>query len=68
MRNQKSIKLRQGSAALEYIVVSVFGLLFALGAIGIISRTAEEKMRTLEDKLGIKLDFQSLNPFSDDSH
>ena len=51
-----------GGAALEYIIVSVFGLILALGAMGLVSKAAQEKLQGLEGKLGVKFDLQSLNP------
>jgi formate hydrogenlyase subunit 3/multisubunit Na+/H+ antiporter MnhD subunit len=51
-----------GGVALEYIVVSIFGLLLALGAIAIVGKATQEKMAVIEQKLGIDLDLKSLNP------
>ena len=56
-------KGEQGGAALEYIVVSVFGLLLSIAAIAFVGQAAEEKLRTLEEKLGVDFDFETLNPF-----
>lgn len=51
-----------GGVALEYIVVSIFGLLLAIGAIAIVGKATKEKMATIEQKLGIDLELDSLNP------
>ncbi|MBC7532948.1 MAG: hypothetical protein H7318_15345 [Oligoflexus sp.] len=52
-----------GGVALEYIVVSIFGLLLAIGAIAIVGKATKEKMATIEQKLGIDLGLDALNPF-----
>lgn len=52
-----------GGAALEYIIVSVFGLLLAIAAIGFVAQTAKQKMATVEQKLGVSFDLDALNPF-----
>ncbi len=52
-----------GGAALEYIVVSIFGLFLAVAAIAFVSQAAKQKMATVEEKLGIQFDLSSLNPF-----
>lgn len=51
-----------GGVALEYIVVSIFGLLLAIGAIAIVGKATKEKMATIEQKLGIDLGLDALNP------
>ncbi|MBC7661429.1 MAG: hypothetical protein H7249_17170 [Chitinophagaceae bacterium] len=51
-----------GGVALEYIVVSIFGLLLAVGAIAIVGKAAKEKLSTIEQKLGIDLGLDALNP------
>ncbi|MFY7929089.1 MAG: hypothetical protein ACOVS5_09465 [Oligoflexus sp.] len=52
-----------GGAALEYIIVSIFGLLLAVAAIAFVGQAAKEKLKGLEDKLGIQFDTEALNPF-----
>jgi hypothetical protein len=52
-----------GGAALEYIIVSIFGLLLAVAAIAFVGQAAKEKLKGLEDKLGIEFDADALNPF-----
>ena len=53
-----------GGAALEYIIVSIFGLILAIGAMGLVSKAAQEKLQGLEEKLGVKFDLQALNPLN----
>ncbi len=53
-----------GGAALEYIVVSVFGLLLAVAAIAIVGQATREKLASIEQKLGIQLNLDELNPFN----
>ncbi|MES2746330.1 MAG: hypothetical protein V4655_12940 [Bdellovibrionota bacterium] len=52
-----------GGVALEYIVVSIFGLLLAVAAIAIVGKATQEKMSNIEAQLGIDLGLESLNPF-----
>lgn len=52
-----------GGAALEYIVVSVFGLLVAVASIAIVGQATREKLASIEQKLGVQLNLDELNPF-----
>ncbi len=52
-----------GGVALEYIVVSIFGLLLAVAAIAIVGKATREKLSGIEQKLGIDLGLDALNPF-----
>ena len=52
-----------GGAAVEYIIVSVFGLVIAIGAITLVGKAAQAKLNELEERLGLKLDADLLNPF-----
>lgn len=54
-----------GGVALEYIVVSIFGLLLAVAAVAIVGKATQEKMATIEQRLGIDLGLEALNPFQD---
>lgn len=63
--NYQLIKDERGSAALEYIVVSVFGLILSIAAITFISQSIDEKFANLEESTGIKFDASSLNPFNE---
>lgn len=53
-------KKTQGSAALEYLVVTLFGVAIAFTAIGLARDVIEEKIETLSDELGIVIE----SPFS----
>jgi hypothetical protein len=52
-----------GGAALEYIVVSVFGLLLAIASIAFVGNAAKQKLAAIEQQLGIELNLDELNPF-----
>jgi len=52
-----------GGAALEYIVVSVFGLLLAIASITFVGNAAKQKLGAIEQQLGIELNLDELNPF-----
>jgi hypothetical protein len=52
-----------GGAALEYIVVSVFGLLLAIASIAFVGNAAKQKLGAIEQQLGIELNLDELNPF-----
>lgn len=52
-----------GGAALEYIVVSVFGLLLAIASITFVGSAAKQKLAAIEQQLGIELNLEELNPF-----
>lgn len=54
-----------GGAAFEYILVSIFGLLVSVAAIGFLSGAMEAKLSQLESQLGISFDFSEINPFQD---
>ncbi|MCX6130252.1 MAG: hypothetical protein NTX25_14465 [Proteobacteria bacterium] len=53
-----------GGAALEYIVVSVFGLLLAIASIAFVGQAAKQKLAQIEQQLGIELKLDELNPFN----
>jgi len=52
-----------GGAALEYVVVSVFGLLLAIASIAFVGNAAKQKLAKIEEQLGIELKLDELNPF-----
>ena len=54
-----------GGVAMEYVLVSVFGLLAAIAAITFISQAVEAKFATVEQELGVDFDLDSMNPFSE---
>ena len=47
---------QEGGAAVEYIVVSIFGLLLAFAAIGMVAKTVKAKLQKFEEKVGIEWD------------
>lgn len=46
----------RGGAAIEYIIVSTFALLLAIAGVTFVGKTIKEKMKSMEDKLGISMD------------
>ena len=52
-----------GSAAIEYIIVTVFGLLLSLATIAFVAKLAKQKISKLEDQLGLEFDFEAFNLF-----
>ena len=56
-------KRELGGAALEYAIVSVFGLILSVGAIGFLTTAMEDKFSQMEEAVGIEFDINSLNPF-----
>ncbi|NRA64985.1 MAG: hypothetical protein HRU19_10925 [Pseudobacteriovorax sp.] len=53
-----------GAVAIEYVLVSIFGLLAAIAAITFVTQAIETKFSSIEEELGIEFDTDSLNPFS----
>ena len=51
-----------GGAALEYIVVSVFGLLLAIASIAFVGNAAKQKLGVIEQQLGIELNSGRAEP------
>ncbi len=51
-----------GGAAIEYVIVSIFGLVLAVGSITLVGRAVQDKVQIMEEKLGIKLNLDELNP------
>lgn len=54
-----------GGVAMEYVLVSVFGLLAAIAAITFISQAVESKFAAVEQELGVDFDLEAMNPFSE---
>ncbi len=54
-----------GGVALEYIVVSIFGLLLAVGAIAIVGKATKTKLAAIQEKLGIDLGLDALDPLGE---
>ena len=53
----------RGGAAIEYIIVSTFAMLMAVGAIAFVSKTLKSKMSKLEEKLGVTFDGDAIDMF-----
>lgn len=53
-----------GGVALEYIIVSVFGLLLAIASISFVGQAAKQKLAQIEQQLGIELKLEDINPFN----
>ena len=58
--------LEKGAAALEYVLVTMFGLAFSIAAIAFVADTMGKKFKHLEESLGVEFDISSLNPFAED--
>ena len=55
---------QSGGAALEYIIVSIFGLVLSLGAMSFLTKVAKQKLSSIESALGIEIDLDSFMPGS----
>ena len=53
----------RGGAAIEYIIVSTFAMLMAIGAIVFVSKAVKTRIAKLEEKLGVTFDSDSLDIF-----
>ena len=53
----------RGGAAIEYIIVSTFAMLMAVGGVVFVSKALKTKMSKLEEKLGITFDGDALDLF-----
>ena len=53
----------RGGAAIEYIIVSTFALLMAVGAVVFVSRAVHAKMAKIEEKLGVTFESDALDLF-----
>jgi len=58
-------KADRGGAAVEYIMVSVFGLLLAVAAIAFVRQAVQGRVAALEERLGISMDDSGLQVFGD---
>lgn len=52
---------QEGGAAVEYVIVSTFATLLAVAAIAFVGSVVKDKVKTMEQKLGIQFDEDSLN-------
>lgn len=50
-----------GGAALEYIIVSIFGLLLTAASVSLVGRAIKEKLAAYEQELGIELNLPLLD-------
>jgi hypothetical protein len=64
IRKQKN----RGGAALEYVVISLFGITLTLGGISIVSNIYKEKLDKLSEKFGLEIssDFLDVTDFARD--
>jgi hypothetical protein len=52
-----------GSAALEYLLVTIFSTVVGLTLLGVSSSIVREKLEAAQDEIGIDMDDISFNPF-----
>lgn len=55
-----------GGAALEYVIVTIFGLVLSLAAISFVSDSMKTKFDRLSKATGVDFDMSSLNLFNSD--
>lgn len=55
----------RGGAAVEYILVSVFGLLLAVAAIAFVRQALQSRVAAIEERLGITMDDSGLQVFGE---
>lgn len=53
-----------GGAAIEYIIVSLFALVFAVGAVTFVAEAMEEKLAALGSELGLEFRLDTDDLFS----
>lgn len=56
---------QKGGAAVEYIMISVFGLLLAVAAIAFVRQAVQGRIAGIEERLGISMDDSGLAIFGD---
>ncbi len=54
-------KPESGAAALEYIIISVFGLILTAASISLVGRVVNEKLADYEEELGIELSIPTID-------
>lgn len=54
---------QHGGAALEYILVSIFGLILSLTTLSFVKSAIEEQLNKVESELGIELELNKLDIF-----
>lgn len=45
-----------GGAAIEYVIVSIFGLVLAMAGVAIVAKTVKTKLKQFEEKVGVPID------------
>ena len=63
--NHKKRRRTAGSAALEYVLVSTFGLLAAVAAIGFVGKMFKDRLEKMSEKLGIEATELDLDIFDE---
>lgn len=63
MRNPLKVfkKGQAGGAAVEYVIVSIFGLVLAIAGIAIVTKTVKAKLGQFEEKMGIPIEDEALD-------
>lgn len=65
LKNHKNTRHKIGSAALEYVLVSTFGLLAAVAAIGFVGKMFKDRLEKMSEKLGIETTEFDLDIFNE---
>lgn len=63
----KNSGIERGGAALEYILVSIFGLLLSIATITFVTDAIQKKLDTIQDRVGVEFDTASINPFKSEN-
>lgn len=67
MVNKMGIKVKYpnnyGGAALEYVVTSVFALMFSIAVIAFVGKAIRSKLESMEKKLGIEFETDIFDNF-----
>lgn len=50
-----------GGAAVEYVIVSIFGLVLAMAGVAIVTKTVKAKLTQFEEKMGIPIEDEALD-------
>lgn len=63
MRNRWKVcrKSEAGGAAVEYVIVSIFGLVLAMAGVAIVTKTVKAKLTQFEEKMGITIEDEALD-------
>ncbi len=52
-----------GGAAIEYLLVSAFGLLLSMSVVALVSRVVQDKLSAMGEEVGFADEDLDLNPF-----